>query len=271
MEKTDATVSATVSPRQVAAMPALFVGHGSPFNAVEENQFSRVWAQIGRLLPRPEVILCISAHWETAGTRATAMDRPRTIHDFYGFPQPLYEVQYPAPGRPEMAARLQRVLHTAAVLPDFDWGLDHGSWSVLRHLFPDADIPVVQLSLDTGHAPGYHYELGRQLKALRKEGVLIVGSGNMVHNLAVMVWQDTAFDWALEIDRQLAELILSRDHRRLIDYDYLGPNARLAIPTREHYLPLLYVLALQESQDDIVFFAEEVTLGSISMRSLRIG
>ena len=252
-------------------MPALFVGHGNPMNAVEDSEFSRAWTAAGRSLPRPETILCISAHWETDGVRATAMERPRTIHDFSGFPRPLYLVQYPAPGRPEMAERLQAILRSATVHPDRHWGLDHGSWSVLCRMFPDADIPVVQLSIDYSLSAESHYTLGRQLRVLREEGILIIGSGNMVHNLSMMVWQDTAFDWAQEMDQQLKELILSRDHRRLIAYEQLGPPARLAVPTSEHYIPLLYVLALQDEKDSIAFFTEKVTLGSISMRSLRIG
>jgi 4,5-DOPA dioxygenase extradiol len=261
----------TEAVRQAGKMPALFVGHGNPMNAIEDNEFSRAWMEIGRSLPRPEAVLCISAHWETDGTRVTAMQRPATIHDFYGFPRPLYEVQYPAPGWPEALERLQQAIPTSAVQPDLDRGLDHGSWSVLCRLFPDANVPVAQLSIDYSQAPGVHYELGRQLKGLRNEGVLIIGSGNMVHNLGVMAWQDTAFDWALEMDRQLEKLILARNHRRLVEYDQLGPAARLAVPTSEHYLPLLYVLALQDEQDRIEFFADKVTLGSVSMRSLRIG
>jgi len=252
-------------------MPALFVGHGNPMNAIEDNQFSRAWMQVGRSLPRPEAVLCISAHWETDGTYATGMQRPRTIHDFTGFPGPLYEVQYPAPGMPEMAERLKKSVSGTTVRSDAGWGLDHGSWSILCRMFPDADIPVVQLSIDYTQPAAFHYELGGQLKGLRKEGVLIVGSGNMVHNLGVMVWQDTAFDWAREMDRTLTELIVSRDHQRLVDYDQLGPAARLAVPTSEHYLPLLYVLSLQDDDDDVAFFAEKVTLGSVSMRSVRIG
>ncbi len=257
--------------QKAVRMPAMFVGHGSPLNAIEDNEFSRAWMQVGRSLPRPEAVLVISAHWETDGTWVTAMQRPRTIHDFGGFPRPLYEVQYPAPGMPEMMERLKQAVGRATVKPDSQWGLDHGSWSVLCRMFPDARIPVVQLSLDFTQPAAFHYELGGQLKDMRNDGVLILGSGNMVHNLGVMVWQDTAFDWALEMDRMFTQLILSGDHQRLIDYDRLGPSARLAVPTSEHYLPLLYVLARQDAEDDMVFFTEKVTLGSVSMRSLRIG
>ncbi len=252
-------------------MPAFFIGHGSPLNAIEINEFSRAWARVGKSLPKPKAILCISAHWETAGTHVTAMEHPRTIHDFYGFPQPLYEEKYPAPGSPELARLAQKTVRKAQVRLDEKWGLDHGAWAVLRRMFPDGDIPVIQLSLDRTKDPAFHYDLGKELKALRNKGVLIVGSGNMVHNLGVMAWQDMAFDWAVEFDERLKQLILAGDHDALIQYPKLGNAARLSVPTNEHYLPMLYVLALQDKEDQIGFFTEKVTLGSISMRSLRIG
>ncbi len=252
-------------------MPVLFVGHGSPMNAIEDNEFSRAWAAAGKSLPKPTAVLCISAHWETVGTHVTAMEKPKTIHDFSGFPQPLYEVQYPAPGSPDVARLIQKTVSTTQVRPDLNWGLDHGAWSVLSRMFPKADVPVIQLSLDRTEEPAFHYGLGKELRALRNEGVLIVGSGNIVHNLRVMVRQDTAYDWALQFDEKMEQLILSGDHELIIHYEKLGPAARLAVPTNEHYLPLLYVLALQEEDDEVGFFAEKVTLGSISMRSLRIG
>ncbi|MBI5905160.1 MAG: 4,5-DOPA dioxygenase extradiol [Deltaproteobacteria bacterium] len=252
-------------------MPVLFVGHGSPMNAIEENGFSRAWARIGRSLPRPVAILCVSAHWETAGTRVTAMPRPRTIHDFLGFPRPLYEVLYPAKGSPDLARLVADAVRATPVRLDEEWGLDHGSWSVLRRMYPDADIPVVQLSLDRTKEAAFHYKLGRELKGLRKRGVLIVGSGNMVHNLRRMVPEDVAFDWADEYDSRLQEWILAGDHDSIVDYPRHGEIARLSIPTNEHYLPLLYVLALREEGEPVEFFAEKVTLGSISMRSLRVG
>jgi len=251
--------------------PALFIGHGSPMNAIENNEFSRAWAQEGKSLPRPKAILCISAHWETAGTHVTAMELPKTIHDFYGFPQPLYQVKYPAPGSPDLARLAQKTVRKAQVRLDEEWGLDHGAWAVLCRMFPDADIPVVQLSLDRTKDPAFHYDLGKELKALRNEGVLIVGSGNMVHNLGVMSWQDMAFDWAVEFHEKLRRLILAGDHDAMIHYRNLGEAARLSIPTNEHYLPMLYVLALQDKDDQIEIFTDKVTLGSISMRSLRIG
>lgn len=252
-------------------MPALFVGHGSPMNAIEENEFTRAWEKVGESLPRPKVILCISAHWETEGTRVTAMEWPKTIHDFSGFPKQLFDVQYPAPGSPEFASLVQETVYEGPVRLDFDWGLDHGAWSVLCWMFPKADVPVLQLSLDRTGAPAFHYELGTQLKALRRKGVLIVGSGNIVHNLRMINWQDVAYDWAVEFDERLKSLMLARDHESTVNYQSLGETARLAVPSNEHFLPLLYVLALQDDADDLDFFADRVTLGSISMRSVRIG
>jgi 4,5-DOPA dioxygenase extradiol len=252
-------------------MPVLFVGHGSPTNAIEENEFSRAWADAGRSVPRPRAILCVSAHWETNGTEVTAASLPGTIHDFYGFPRPLYEVSYPAPGAPELAGRVRETVRGAKVRLDPDRGLDHGAWSVLRRMFPGADIPVVQLSLDRAKGPAFHYGLGKELSGLRREGVLIVGSGNIVHNLGVIVWEDTAYDWAVAFDETVKRLILSGSHDALVRYPDLGGEARLSVPTNEHFLPLLYVLALQEEGDAVGFFTDRVTLGSISMRSLRIG
>ena len=252
-------------------MPVLFVGHGSPMNAIEDNEFSQAWITAARTLPRPKAILCVSAHWETIGTQVTAMERPKTIHDFYGFPQPLNEAQYPAPGSPTLAEKVQKTVGKINIAADYDWGLDHGAWSVLSRMFPQADVPVIQLSLDRTKEPAFHYELGKELKALRHKGVLILGSGNLVHNLRAVSWQDTGFDWAVEFDQKVKELILSGEHQALIYYPQLGQAARLAIPTNEHYLPLLYVLALQEHGEQISFFTEKITMGSISMRSLRIG
>jgi 4,5-DOPA dioxygenase extradiol len=252
-------------------MPVLFVGHGSPTNAIEENEFSRAWADAGKSVPRPRAILCVSAHWETNGTEVTAASLPGTIHDFYGFPRPLYEVSYPVPGAPELARRVRETVRGARVRLDPDRGLDHGAWSVLRRMYPGADIPVVQLSLDHGKGPAFHYGLGKELAGLRREGVLIVGSGNIVHNLGVIVWEDMAYDWAVAFDETVKRLILSGSHDAIVHYPDLGRAARLSVPTNEHFLPLLYVLALQEEGDAIGFFADRVTMGSISMRSLRIG
>jgi 4,5-DOPA dioxygenase extradiol len=252
-------------------MPVLFVGHGNPMNAIEDNAFSRAWFDMGKTLPTPKAILCISAHWQTVDTRVTAMDRPKTIHDFFGFPKPLSQMQYRAPGCPELADFVAKTLAPVRVVPDHEWGLDHGAWSVLCRMFPRADIPVVQLSLNGMKAPAEHYELGRGLKPLRKQGVLILASGNIVHNLSEVIWQDTAYDWAVSFDQATAQAILARDHQRIIHYQDLDPSAKDAVPTDEHFLPLLYALALQEPAEDLVFFSEKVTLGAISMRSLKIG
>jgi 4,5-DOPA dioxygenase extradiol len=249
-------------------LPVLFIGHGSPMNALEDNIFSRTWTQVGRQLPLPRAIVSVSAHWQTAGTRVTTMAEPDTLYDFYGFPQPLYEMRYPAPGAPDLARQIQQTITIPEIHLDFSWGLDHGTWSVLGRLFPAADIPVMQLSLDFDQPAAFHYQLGRQLKYLRGEGILVLGSGNMVHNLGMMKWEDGAFDWARRFDATLADRIAAGDHQSLIDYHSLGPDARLAIPTNEHYLPLLYVLAMQEPSDKLTFFCDQVTLGSISMRSL---
>lgn len=251
-------------------MPALFVGHGSPMNAIEDNDFSRAWAQVGKSLPKPNAILCISAHWETAGTLVTGMDQPKTIHDFGGFPPELYEMEYPAPGSRDLAKLTVETVNKVPVEFDQSWGLDHGTWSVLCRMFPSADIPVIQLSLDQTRSPQFHYELGKELLALRNRGVLIVGSGNIVHNLRTITFQDKAFDWAIEFDQTVKRLIEKGDHQSIIRYQNLGQAARLAIPTNEHYLPLLYILALQVKQEQIHFFADRVTLGSISMRSVVI-
>ncbi len=253
------------------AMPALFVGHGSPMNAIEDNVFSRAWEDIGKTLPRPRAILCISAHWQTSGVKTTAMEQPRTIYDFYGFPKALYEVRYPAPGSPELARLVQESVHRQEVRPDLEWGLDHGAWSVLCRMFPRADIPVVQLSLDYRLSPETHYALGQELRNLRQRGVLIVGSGNMVHNLRLLNWDGGAYDWAVAFDEWAQQRILAGDHQALINYSQMGTPARLAVPTDEHYLPLLYVLAVQSPDEPVSFFAGQVIMGSISMRCVKIG
>ncbi len=252
-------------------MPALFVGHGSPMNAIEDNEFSRAWVAIGERLPGPKAILCISAHWETDGTYVTAMENPKTIHDFFGFPSQLNQQQYPAPGSPELARLVQTTIQKAEIQLDFNWGLDHGAWSVLIRMFSKADIPIVQLSLDRTKAPAFHYELGKALRPLRNSGILIVGSGNMVHNLGVMTWRDQAYNWAEQFDLTLKNLIETGDHETIINYNRLGSTAQLAIPTNEHFLPLLYILALKDDAEAVSFFAEKVTFGSISMRGLKIG
>ena len=252
-------------------MPVVFIGHGNPMNAIEDSRFSRAWGSIGRELPRPRAILCVSAHWETPGARVTASKSPRTIHDFFGFPPELFAVQYPAPGSPELAGMVRELLDTTPVALDDGWGLDHGAWSVLRSLYPDADVPVVQLSLDKGRDAAGHIALGAALAPLRDRGVLVLGSGNMVHNLGVMAWQDTAFDWAHAADETLARLIVARDDEAVCAFPGSSPEARLAVPTAEHFLPLLYVLGAADRDEPVRFFAEGVTLGSMSMRSVVLG
>jgi 4,5-DOPA dioxygenase extradiol len=252
-------------------LPALFVGHGSPMNAIEDNRWSRGWAEMGATLRRPDAILCVSAHWQTNGVMVTAMDKPKTIHDFYGFPDELATKQYPAPGAPALARKTRDIVHKAPIALDDGWGLDHGTWSVLAKMFPRADVPVFQLSLDGGQAPAWHYELARELRALREQGVLIIGSGNIVHNLRLLNRNTSAFDWATEFDMQVKALIDKGDHRGLADYAKLGRAAQLSVPTNEHYLPLLYALAVKNDTDTVKYFNEGMTMGSISMRSLVIG
>ena len=256
---------------QALPMPALFVGHGSPMNAVEDNAFSRQWAALGRSLPRPKAILCVSAHWQTAGTAVTAMAAPGTIHDFYGFPDALYRVQYPAPGAPDLARRVQEVVQATSVQLDEQWGLDHGTWSVLRRMYPRAGIPTCQLSLDHRRPASEHYALGAELRALRREGVLIVGSGNVVHNLGVMRFGASPYPWAIEFDAWVADRLLAHDHRALYDDEGLGALARQAHPTAEHYWPLLYVAALQGPDEPLAFYCEQIIAASISMRLVVIG
>jgi 4,5-DOPA dioxygenase extradiol len=252
-------------------MPLLFIGHGSPMNAIEANDFSRAWDSEGALLQKPDAVLCISAHWETSGTRLTAMSDPQTLYDFSGFPKELYEVRYPAPGSPELARLIKERFAQIRLHLDYNWGFDHGAWSVLKHLFPMADVPVVQLSLDFNLKPQDHYRLAAGIKWLRYHRVLILCSGNMVHNLRTISWQDAAYDWAADFDLRLKQLIEAEEHDALVNYENLGDPVRLAIPTNEHYLPMLYALALRETGEQVRFFADRVTLGSVSMRSFRIG
>lgn len=257
-------------------MPVLFLGHGSPMNAIEENEFVEGFRKIGKTIPKPNAILCVSAHWETKGTFVTAMQNPPTIHDFGGFPQALFDVQYPAPGSPELAKEAQQLITTTSVGLDESWGLDHGAWSVIKHLYPDASIPVVQLSLDYYQGPNYHYELARELQALRKKGILIIGSGNMVHNLRMVAWNrlsepEYGYDWALETDAKMKAFILDGNHKALIDFRSQGKGFELAIPTPEHYLPLLYTLALQDKNEKIEIFNDKAVGGSLTMTSVKIG
>lgn len=253
-------------------MPVLFLGHGSPMNAIEQNEFSRGWQNTATTIAKPSAILCISAHWETRGTFVTAMEKPQTIHDFGGFPQALFDVQYPAPGNPELARETQQVVSATQVGLDYSWGLDHGAWSVIRHLYPAADVPVIQMSIDYTRPPQYHYDLGRQLMDLRNKGVLIVGSGNMVHNLRMIEWDkpESGSDWAVEANSILKKLINTDNHQQLIDYRNLGRAVELSVPTPEHYLPLLYVLALKNGNENVSLFNDKEIMGSLSMTSVRI-
>lgn len=252
-------------------MPVLFVGHGNPMNAIERNAFHERWEELGRTLPKPKSILCISAHWETQGPCLTASERPDTIHDFFGFPKALFDVRYRAPGDPALAGRVRELLSEADVRLDPDRGLDHGAWSVLLAMYPEADVPVVQLSLDTTRRGSSHYTLAQALRPLRDEGVLVVGSGNIVHNLRVFRFHDPEpLDWALRCDEEIKQRIVEGDHEALMTLDELGDSAQLAIPTPEHYYPLLYALALQDEHEPLRFFNSTV-MSSISMTSVVIG
>ena len=259
-----------------AKHPVLFIGHGSPMNGIEDNEFSRTWAKFGNEIPKPKAVLVISAHWLTKGTQITAMSNPRTIHDFGGFPQALFEVQYPAPGDSILAEETSKLITSTSVGLNHDWGLDHGTWSVVKHMYPNADIPVLQLSIDYNKPPQYHFDLAKQLKSLRKKGVLIIGSGNMVHNLRMIDWnkmQETnyGFDWAIEMNTIFKEKIGNNDFKSLIEYEKLNAAAKLAIPTPDHYYPLLYAMALQENNDEIEFFNDKLVGGSLNMTSVKWG
>ncbi len=260
-------------PQEETQMPVLFIGHGSPMNGIEQNEFSLGWQQLGKSLPVPNAVLCVSAHWLTRGTQITAMDFPKTIHDFGGFPKALFDVQYPASGNPSLAREVAASIAKTKVELDHDWGLDHGSWSVIRQMYPEANIPVLQLSIDYTKGPQYHYDLAKELSALRNKGVLIIGSGNMVHNLGIMNWQtpDAGYDWAAEINEKFKGHILSNDHQPLIQFESFGEAGRLSIPTPEHYLPLLYTLGVKGQQEPVEIFNDKVVMGSISMTSLLIG
>lgn len=250
-----------------AVMPAMFVGHGNPLNAIEDNEFSQTWAGIGQQLPTPIAILCISAHWLTKGTFVAATPQPETIYDFSGFPSELYQVSYPAPGSPEFARQVKSAVTSKSIQDDHSWGLDHGCWSVLTQMFPKADIPVFQMSIDMLAKPEDHYAIAKELAVLRSKGLLIMGSGNIVHNLRLMQWADTAYDWAIEFDQLSKTLIEKGDHDALIQFRTLGKAADLSIPTTEHYLPLIYSIGLQRPDDQLRFFNEKTTAGSVSMRS----
>lgn len=260
--------------KQDHKMPALFIGHGSPMNAIQTNAYTKFLGDVVSKIPLPTAILCISAHWMTDGTWVTKMDNPKTIHDFYGFPQPLFDIQYPAPGSPELAADIQKLVSNPVIHADTEeWGLDHGTWAVLRHMYPEANIPVLQLSLNMNKPGEYHFKLGQELAKLRERGVLIVGSGNIVHNLRQIRWESNAkpLDWALEFDEWSKQKILQRDNKALQD-DVLKTQAgRLAVPTMDHYYPLHYIMGLASNEDEIKFEYEEIQNASISMRTVSVG
>jgi 4,5-DOPA dioxygenase extradiol len=261
-------------PRMSETLPAIFFGHGNPMNAVLKNDYTEAWRLTGEQTPRPKAILSISAHWFVPETGVTVSTAPRTIHDFGGFPRELYQVQYPAPGDPDLARRVQQMLAPFPVTLDNSWGLDHGTWSVLRHVYPDADIPVVQLSIDETQPASFHFEIGRKLAPLRGEHILIVGSGNLVHNLHAYAWgrhMPDPYDWAVRFETEAKEMMLAGEYKSLIDYEKLGREAMLSIPTPDHYLPFLYVIATGQQGELITFPVEGVDGGSISMLSVRVG
>ena len=263
-------------PEQDALMPVLFVGHGSPMNGIEDNAFSQRWKKMGEEIPVPSAVLVVSAHWFTRGTLITAMDFPKTIHDFGGFPEELYQVQYPAPGNKMLAETTASMIKSTDVILDHDWGLDHGTWTIVRHMYPLANIPVLQLSIDYTKSPAFHYELAHEMFSLRKKGVLIIGSGNMVHNLRMISWEKLngpayGYDWALSMNDTFKSLLSNGDHKSLIHYDQMGKEAMMAIPTPEHYLPLLYSIGLQSKKDTVTFFNDQPVGGSITMTSVKFG
>jgi len=255
-------------------LPAIFFGHGNPLNALLTNRYTEGWQRIGASVVRPKAILAISAHWFVPETGVTISTAPRTIHDFGGFPHELYQVRYPAPGDPDLARRVQALLAPLPVTLDDSWGLDHGTWSVLRHVYPDADIPIVQLSIDESQPAAFHFEIGSRLATLRSEGVLIVGSGNLVHNLHTYAWgrhKADPYDWAVRFENDAKALLVSGDNKPLVNYEKLGPEAQLSIPTPDHYLPLLYVVGARQSGEAVAFPVEGVDGGSISMLCVKVG
>ncbi|MFL5807968.1 MAG: 4,5-DOPA dioxygenase extradiol [Flavisolibacter sp.] len=256
-------------------MPVLFIGHGSPMNGIENNSFSNYWKQLAMEIPKPAAVLVISAHWMSRRTSITAMDFPKTIHDFGGFPQELFDVQYPAPGSPDLAKHTASIIKSTEIQMDHDWGLDHGTWTIVKHMYPEANIPVLQLSIDYTKPPQYHYDLAKELFDLRKKGVLIFGSGNMVHNLRMVAWDklneaEYGYDWAIKMNERFKELIIEGMHDELINFQGLGREAQLAIPTAEHYLPLLYTLGLQSKTDVASFFNDKAVGGSLTMTSVKL-
>lgn len=258
-------------------MPVLFIGHGSPMNAIENNEFSRMWTVLGNRLPKPKAIVCISAHWETRGTSVTTNSYPETIHDFYGFPDQLYEEKYAAPGSPRLAQEIVDDITDIHITGDDSWGLDHGSWTILKYIYPCADIPVIQISIDHTKNTLWHYQLGQELSFLRSKGVLVIGSGNMIHNLSMMRLASDDFnaeygyDWAFELNDIMKKKIIENDYNSLVQYSSLHKNARLAIPTPEHYIPMLYILGLRDKDEEISIFNDKVIAASLNMTSFIIG
>lgn len=263
-------------PEAGAITPALFIGHGSPMNGIRDNEFSQTWKSLGKTITKPKAVLVISAHWLTQGTSVTAMTYPRTIHDFGGFPNELFQVKYPAPGSPDLAEETKRIIKKTDVHLDHEWGLDHGTWTVVRHMYPMANIPVLQLSIDFYKPASYHYELAHELQSLRSRGVLIIGSGNMVHNLGMVAWNKLSepnygFDWAIEMNSLFKNKIASGDHQALINYHSLNKAAKLAIPTPDHYYPLLYVLGVKTEKEQVDFFNDKLVGGSLNMTGVKLG
>ncbi|MCX2472938.1 4,5-DOPA dioxygenase extradiol [Pedobacter sp. MC2016-05] len=259
---------------QTDLMPTIFIGHGSPMNGIENNEFSQSWADLAKNIPVPKAVVVVSAHWYTHGTFVTAMDFPSTIHDFGGFPQALFDVQYPAPGDAKLATEIPTLVHSTPIGLDHDWGLDHGTWTVVKHMYPEANIPVLQLSIDYTKSPEQHYEIAKEMYALRKKGVLVIGSGNMVHNLRMISWEminGGGYDWANEMNDKFKNLIANGDHQPLINYSNLGTKAMLAIPTPEHYLPLIYNLGLKNDKEEVSFFNDKAVGGSLTMTSVLVG
>ncbi len=257
--------------KQEQLMPVLFIGHGSPMNGIEDNEFSQRWKKMAKDIPTPKAVVVVSAHWFTKGTKITAMEKPPTIHDFGGFPKALFDVQYPAPGSPAIATETAKLIHSTPVELSHDWGLDHGTWTVIRHMYPEANIPVLQLSIDYTKDGQYHYDLAREMYELRKKGILIIGSGNMVHNLGMVSWEminGGGYDWAIKMNEKFKDLITANDHKALIKYQSLGKEALLAIPTPEHYLPLIYTLGLKDKSDTVSFFNDKPVGGSLTMTSV---
>jgi 4,5-DOPA dioxygenase extradiol len=262
-----------LTKKNTSKMPALFIGHGSPMNAIEENAFTQMLHKLGNDLETPKAIMVVSAHWQTRGSYVHTSQFPKTIHDFGGFPQALFDVQYPVKGSPEFAENVSKQITLTNILHDNDWGLDHGAWAVLKQMYPNADVPVFQLSLDFTKGPNYHYQLAKELDVLRNKGLLILGSGNIVHNIGILDWHNPhnkGYDWAIEFDEKVKENLERHNHTPLIDYTKLGLSAQLSIPTNEHYLPMLYASALQQKSEHIHFLYEEMQMGSISMRCFMV-